>query len=401
MAVRQKRSLSEWRSPNVVSRGDKQYSAILEKSIKAAAGDHLARRPAKEDLTHGFHPYAAKMPPALTRVLVRQIEGTILDPFCGSGTTLVEAKRAKREAVGFDINPLSVRLAKIKTTPHSKGFRKTLLDRANRIARAVTSQGREARGTGNRASKRNSDDPESPFSPHVYNELIALQAAINKEKPDIREALLMCLSAIVTKVSKKTSETDRRLVHKSIGRGLPSKLFMQRAIELRDGLHATETSPVVWALQADARKLPLLNNTIDGVITSPPYPGVYDYWRHHQERLALLGYSDRSMRKLEVGSRRDAKRKEDFAKVWKQELTEFVAEMARVTKPGGTIYMVIGDTVIDGAPWIASKESAELDDRLEWLAAAGQKRTLRGAREKQAFAGKPKREWVIALRKKG
>lgn len=71
-------------------------------------------------LTHGLHPYPARMIPQIPHELIpifTRKGDTVLDPFCGSGTVLVEAKLYGRNAIGVDINPLACLLAKGKTTP--------------------------------------------------------------------------------------------------------------------------------------------------------------------------------------------------------------------------------------------------------------------------------------------
>src|SRR3989344_4915342 len=75
-----------------------------------------------KEYTHGFHTYPAMMIPQIARKLIN-IYGkdakVLLDPFCGSGTSLVEASLTPHivEAHGFDLNPLAVLIAKVKTTP--------------------------------------------------------------------------------------------------------------------------------------------------------------------------------------------------------------------------------------------------------------------------------------------
>src|SRR5580658_214827 len=67
---------------------------------------------------HGFHTYPARMHPATATRLIEAFASpgsTVLDPFCGSGTVLVEAMRLGSTAIGTDLNPLAVRLATIKT----------------------------------------------------------------------------------------------------------------------------------------------------------------------------------------------------------------------------------------------------------------------------------------------
>ncbi|MGC8783271.1 MAG: DNA methyltransferase [Armatimonadota bacterium] len=70
--------------------------------------------------THGFHPYPAMMIPQVARRLIRMYGRTgytLLDPFCGSGTSLVEARLSGINAYGIDLNPLAVLLARVKSTP--------------------------------------------------------------------------------------------------------------------------------------------------------------------------------------------------------------------------------------------------------------------------------------------
>jgi DNA modification methylase len=72
-------------------------------------------------LTHGFHPYPARMVPLIAKRVIEMFatrdDDIVLDPFCGSGTVLVESMVHNRNTIGFDINPLAVLVAKAKTTP--------------------------------------------------------------------------------------------------------------------------------------------------------------------------------------------------------------------------------------------------------------------------------------------
>ena len=72
--------------------------------------------------THGFHKYPAKFIPQIPKWAIgKYINGnegrTILDPFCGSGTTLVEGLLANHNVIGIDIDPLSSLISKTKVTP--------------------------------------------------------------------------------------------------------------------------------------------------------------------------------------------------------------------------------------------------------------------------------------------
>ncbi|MFC1966933.1 DNA methyltransferase, partial [Chloroflexota bacterium] len=70
-------------------------------------------------LTHGFHPYPARMIPQIAKTLISEYskpDSLVFDPFCGTGTTLVEAKLYKLHSIGFELNPLARLIAKVKTT---------------------------------------------------------------------------------------------------------------------------------------------------------------------------------------------------------------------------------------------------------------------------------------------
>ena len=71
-------------------------------------------------MTHGLHPYPAKMIPQISRRLLERYSSkgdVVLDPFCGSGGVLVEARLASMNSIGLDINPLACLLAEVKSNP--------------------------------------------------------------------------------------------------------------------------------------------------------------------------------------------------------------------------------------------------------------------------------------------
>jgi len=79
-------------------------------------------------LTHGIHKFPAKFFPELPRYLIRKYSkpgGYVLDPMCGSGTTVLEAMLNKRIGIGLDIDPIALLITKVKTTPIERESLKT------------------------------------------------------------------------------------------------------------------------------------------------------------------------------------------------------------------------------------------------------------------------------------
>ena len=123
---------------------------------------------------HGFHAYPARMHPTLARRCVELLApagATVLDPFCGSGTVLVEARLAGRIAGGIDLNPLAVLLSRLKTHWASDHELKGLVAAAARVARHAEDRRKYKRG----ATRKYPQDDVRLFDPHVLLELDGLR----------------------------------------------------------------------------------------------------------------------------------------------------------------------------------------------------------------------------------
>src|SRR5215468_2089852 len=127
--------------------------AIAEALVAALRAPHVDRDVA-ESLTHPFHGYPARLHPATARVLVELVtrgtsRGTpgapLVDPFCGSGTVLVEARAAGVPAIGVDLNPLAVLIARAKTWTVPAARRKHLHRVGHEITGLVLAAGKAAR----------------------------------------------------------------------------------------------------------------------------------------------------------------------------------------------------------------------------------------------------------------
>ena len=164
----------------VEATGHRVVADALTASLDVAPADPAAPADADDPdriHVHGFHTYPARMHPATAARLVRALSGagaTVLDPFCGSGTVLVEAMIAGRRAVGTDLNPIAVRLATLKTTLRDAPWLEALVIAARDVA-AFADERRKRRAG---ATRRYPPEDVAAFDPHVLLELDSLRAGI-------------------------------------------------------------------------------------------------------------------------------------------------------------------------------------------------------------------------------
>ncbi len=356
------------------------------------------------ELTHGFHPYPAQLHPLVARTLIatRSRPGElVVDPFCGSGTMLVEATAAGRRAFGGDVNGVAVRLAWLKTRLIATAELKALVASARKIAWRA---GAFARDTFDETIPIPADLARW-FDPHVLVELHALGVTIDEEHDAGRHAaLVLVLSSLLTKVSRRAGETTTDLVDKRLAEGFVFHSFVARAAELAEGLqllaraargHGLRTAPAI-AL-ADARTLPIASGTATLVITSPPYLGTYDYDAIQELRTRLLQIPQPAAH-TEIGRRSSAEQDPRAARAaFEEALAQVFREMARVLKPGGEAIVVLGDSVAgrEQVPARPLLERAVQASGLRLVASASQLRpaeigprgaSLGGARHEHLFA---------------
>jgi Putative RNA methylase family UPF0020 len=409
------------RAPGKLYRdGDTRSATALVEALTAAQTD----RETAITLTHAFHAYPARMHPATAKVLVELVgEGArrdqpLVDPFCGSGTVLVEARAAGLRTIGSDLNPLAVLVARAKTWAAPPRRRSQLREAGHAIAGATLAAGKAARRSGAEAQplrKPRGFDPNARdrrlarwFAPHIRRELEHIADEIDELRghdAEIAEVLFACLSSVLYKVSSRASDTDPSWVERHVARGQPSRLFAQRVDGLVAGLadlakvHAT--LPELHEL--DIRKLDSVvkDGSACGVITSPPYAGTYDYAEHQRLRFDFLALRHRDLDAGELGSRRSFETDPETGRLaWQKALAGFVAKIGATLAPGRAAALVIGDSV-------AAKQACfALDDLRDALpgdlvieAWASQERAKLGQVEHRAFGDRPKLEHVVLLRR--
>ncbi|GBU20429.1 hypothetical protein R80B4_00307 [Fibrobacteres bacterium R8-0-B4] len=302
-------------------------------------------------LTHSLHPYPAKFPPQLPRKILQQFanrKSTVLDPFCGSGTTLVEARVLGHNAIGVDINALSSLLSKVKATPLSKqelNFIKLFID-------VITDCNLRWKFFRPKIEPKNIIGLDHWFQHNVAEELTQILNLIEKqENNNVRDFLKIVLSSIIVRVSNQESDTRFAAKNKNIPDYFTFDLFISRAIEyyskIADYSKLVNRIGSLKLFNADSRNLSMLKNeSIDIIITSPPYANTYDYYLYHKFRKLWLDLDVNYARDNEIGSRREYSSLKKPPQKWTNDLEKCFTEMYRLLKKNGLAFIVIGDSVI-------------------------------------------------------
>ena len=311
--------------------------------------------------------------------------GTLADNFSGSGTTLLTARQRGLLALGFDLSPLAVTVAKAKVASYKTG-------ELNRAMDTILAH-------------RAGEVPQIPER---------LSKAFTKE--ELRE-----LFKLLVPILELKNGTTRRFflvaliwTARMFSRAVPDggwfrwKEWPDRSHEIRqsfesrvscmiadvEALNWLNDVPPARVRLADARKLPLKAESVDGFITSPPYPNRHDYSRVFHIDLLLLGLPEAEVTKLRhesIRSHVEAKgpngykkrlkgysgtesinsvlaalpadadpRIEQMLKGYFEDIYLSLSEVQRILRPGGRAAYVVGNVRHAGVMIPVDKITAEL-----------------------------------------
>jgi DNA modification methylase len=390
---------------------------IPDVEITAASGDLLLR-----DLdfhgvesnygAHNFHPFPAKFPPQLPKKFIEsltKVGDTVLDPMMGSGTTVVEAFMSNRAAFGFDIDPLAVRLAAVKTTPLDKAA--VLVEGTTIVDNARTMMRNERQSLERELSSRWPVEGQRFidywFVKETQLELLALIKQIERvRQAQLRSFFEIALSgAIIAKSGGVSLALDlahtrphkAKLVYAPDGKVIMGKELLQNPTSrlphltkrLRSAIDEFEKrfSRNVQSLPeelshrrkplidfGDAKNLPLGDESVDLIVTSPPYASnAIDYMRAHKFSLIWLGHDygelsekrnkyiggestsdfpfeslpEYTMSIIQQISAVDSKKGLVLHRYY-SEMVGVLREMHRVLRAGRSTFVVVGNSVMRG-----------------------------------------------------
>lgn len=288
--------------------------------------------PYTDSYTHYIHSYPAKLIKHIpifflnSKILLPESKSLVLDPFCGSGTVLLESLLAGHSAIGCDANPLARLIAKVKTTKlEAEELHKTkasIILKAKRFRKIVP---------------LNVVNVEHWFSESTIKQLSKLYRAINEICTGKElDFFLVTFSSIVKKVSYADPNLSvpvkikpEKYVNDVVKERLKNKikelnnvdvigLFSSQSdkninrVSLLDSVTSNDVTAEV--VSGDARKITknldcnselLDSNSVDFIVTSPPYAGAQKYIRSSSLSLGWLGLCEekslRDYEKLNIG----------------------------------------------------------------------------------------------------
>lgn len=309
---------------------------------------------ASADAGFNLHPYPARfvLPlPLLALDILRPTIG-VLDPFCGSGTTLEAATMTRLRSTGIDLNPIACLLSRVRVSgwraPEDDDLAAhhmhALVDAAKNVSDDVVENMRNA-----------IPRVDHWFEPWAQRLLAGATDYLRRiDCADCwHDRLAVSISSTVVRLSRQDSDTRYAAVSKNIDEreGVASlrSAVDRTASYLR--VRSCDNRPEAIVYQRDARDLrPIADNSHDAAIFSPPYPNAYEYWLYHKYRMYWLQHDPIAVREAEIGARphffrsKNPQTEQDFA----QQMGEVFAGLGRVLRASSPTVVVVGDSVIRG-----------------------------------------------------
>ena len=260
-----------------------------------------------------------------------------MDPFAGSGTSLVEAARLGKAAWGSDINPAAVILARAYCLVNlCFDDRETELDSlGKRLSQAIG----------------------PPYGP-----LFAEPMAPTLGRADLESALVGIWADSSSGASRNLAAALIVLCDFYRKDLSASKVHQTWSRLIRTVRSLPVSGEAIVVRQADARALPAESNSVDLVLTSPPYINVHNYHQKFRRSVEALGWNVLSLAPSEIGSNRQ-NRGNRFLTVIQYALDMVLAirEMARVARPASRLILVLGrESTVQGVPFFNGELIAEL-----------------------------------------
>jgi DNA methylase len=317
---------------------------------------------------HALHPYLGKFIPQLVEVLLGryfQRGQHVLDPFSGSGTTLVQALESGLDATGSDIAAFNCLLTRVKT----REYNPFALERDLRDALA-------------RLEAFDGVTPAEPppafvhtwYAPRAAAELLFFREIAREYDHAHVLAVVLARAARSARLTThfdldfpRAPQREPYWCHKHRRECRPvdrASHFLRRyALDtlgrIRDFQRVRTRGRAATTLHGDARQLDF-RGRFDGILTSPPYPGLIDYHEQHRYAYELLGLDD--VRELELGAAAGGTSRRALAD-YGDGMVSALANARAQLRPGAPVLVVVNDRR-DLYPEILERAGLRLESRL-------------------------------------
>jgi hypothetical protein len=312
---------------------------------------------------HRLHPYLGKFIPQLVEVLLARYFRPgqhVLDPFAGSGTTLVQALESGLDATGVDVAAFNCMLMEVKT----RDYNPFVLEQDLRAAHARV---------GETCRDRPSGFVRRWYAPQAARELLGFRSFVDDyDHADVLRVVL----ARAARSARRTTHFDLDFprepqvepywCHKhkrecrpveSAGQFL-SRYTLDTLARLKEFSRVRARKRAATVIHGDVREQAL--GRFDGVLTSPPYPGLIDYHEQHRYAYELLGLDDR--RELEVGAAATGTSRAALA-AYSDGIVAALLN-ARKSLPRNAPFVIVVNDRRDLYPEILERASLRLEERL-------------------------------------
>jgi DNA methylase len=315
---------------------------------------------------HRLHPYHGKFIPQLVEALLDRYltpGDRVLDPFAGSGTTLVQALESGLDATGADIAAFNCLLMRVKTAPYDLA---ELGEELRHVSGRVEALPRRRARVGAYLGEW--------YAPRAAAELLGFHDLILEYRH--RDVLHVILSRAARSARRaahfdleapKEPQRSEYWCHKhrrecrpvESAAGFLRRYTLDTLARIGEFARVRDAERQATVLHGDARELELAG-PYDGILTSPPYPGLIDYHEQHRYAYELLGLDDR--REREIGAAASGTSLAAL-EAYRTGIAAVLARSAAALRPAAPVLVVVNDRR-DLYPAILERAGLRLEARL-------------------------------------
>jgi len=341
-------------------------------------GKYMTFQASKEKPIHRWFYYKEGYSPEIVEYALAQekVKGMLLDPFCGTGTSLLSAKENNLDSRGIDASELAVFVAKVKCANYDKKdveeAREFMKDLFKKRTEPTIKWGFEL------------FDPKTAFPKRNLNDILYVRESIEKSECSgkVRDLLLLALISALPQSSLMIKDGGVLRPDKK-KRTMPAKDAFKRKVKqiLSDIVNAGMIGKEPDVQLGDARVLPYQNESCDIVVTSPPYLNNVDYSKIYGLELSLLALDKEITKQTRGRSLRSFLQRGAKPKYVPEEVNEVgnripvvgayfadmensISEMGRVLKTGSSAYVVVSNSVIHEEHILVDEILSAIGERL-------------------------------------